>query len=97
MDLEKFRLKLQAQGEREEFSLAENVKLVPKFTPEKADAFFEMSEKIARQHGWPEEHWVALIQSSLTRKAQEEARRSAHMRSMVAVHGPLEQSVAVIR
>lgn len=50
--------------------MAKNIRLGPKFTPEKADTFFDMFEKIARQCGWAEEHWVALIQSLLTGKAQ---------------------------
>lgn len=73
LEVEKLRLQCNERGrkEKKDFNFADNIRLVPKFSPEKVETFFEMFEKVARQRGWDEEHWVALIQSSLTGKAQE--------------------------
>ncbi len=67
----KLALTWQNQEDQGRFNVSKCFPLVPKFDSEKVESFFDMFEKIATQRVWPKEHWVTLIQDSLTGKAQE--------------------------
>nr|XP_053655126.1 uncharacterized protein LOC128704112 [Cherax quadricarinatus] len=52
------------------FDLSKAASLMPKFTEDNLDSFFEAFENQAKVMQWPPKYWAALIHSSLIGKAQ---------------------------
>ncbi|XP_069958564.1 uncharacterized protein [Cherax quadricarinatus] len=52
------------------FDLGKAASLMPKFTEDNLDSFFEAFENQAKVMQWPPKYWAALIHSSLIGKAQ---------------------------
>ena len=57
-------------GQRREFDLVSNLRLVPKFDESDPDTFFSLFERVANSRGWPDSERVVMLQSVFTGKAQ---------------------------
>ncbi|XP_072891577.1 uncharacterized protein [Hemitrygon akajei] len=67
LELDRRRQERRAQGiEREEgFDVSRELRLVPPFEETDVDSYFLLFEKVAVNQKWPQEQWVALLQSVL--------------------------------
>lgn len=62
------------------FDLNKCFALMPKFSADQVDVFFDTFERIARERQWPKEEWVTLVSREFTGKAQE-----AYVRKMIQI------------
>ena len=53
------------------FDVTKHVKMVPPFQERELDKYFLHFKKVAKNCGWPKEHWTMLLQSVLIGKARE--------------------------
>ncbi|XP_006813838.1 uncharacterized protein LOC100371911 [Saccoglossus kowalevskii] len=58
-------------GKVQEFDMAREIKLVPRFQEQDVDTYFLSFEKIAKRLAWPERYWTLLLHSVFTGKASE--------------------------
>ena len=71
VELAKLELERRSQELKRAFDVNKNLSMVPKFDTTQIDAYFEAFEKKAMQLKWPQEHWVTMMTTNLTDKAQE--------------------------
>ena len=76
--VERDRLELQAQAKDVGhvactlgFDVTKHIRMVPPFPEWEVDKYFLHFEKVAKNCGWPKEHWTMLLQSVLIGKARE--------------------------
>ncbi|XP_006813839.1 uncharacterized protein LOC100372062 [Saccoglossus kowalevskii] len=58
-------------GKVQEFDMAREIKLVPRFQEQDVDTYFLSFKKIAKRLAWPERYWTLLLHSVFTGKASE--------------------------
>ncbi|XP_077863555.1 uncharacterized protein LOC144347604 [Saccoglossus kowalevskii] len=56
-------------GKVQEFDMAREIKLVPRFQEQDVNTYFLSFEKIAKRLAWPERYWTLLLHSVFTGKA----------------------------
>ena len=61
---------LQIQSRPVHFDISKHLRLMPSFDEEDPEEFFMQFEKIAKSSNWPENSWIAMIQSVLTGSAR---------------------------
>ena len=71
MDRAKIEVEVRGQELKKVFDVSKGLALVPKFDQNQVDSYFEAFEKKATQLKWPNEHWVTMMTTNLTGKAQE--------------------------
>ena len=76
IELQKLELQVQTKDRQQsespsssKFDITKHIRMVPPFQEREVDKYFLHFEKVAKNCGWPKDHWTMLLQSVLLGKA----------------------------